>query len=169
MPVQKVVRIGVAALAVGLVGYAVLVASRPDPKQAPAAGEASPRTPRARATGDKGKTGSASAGRRLSDDASKSAAGAREAAAPPSPTPIAPVVYETTLVEFQGFVSELESLDARKQTLVHEEWVERYRRGSELGDALMRTPDAKDADRNKAILELNMRFRNVIHKLVRPR
>lgn len=163
MAVQKVVRIVAAVAAIGLVGYAVVVASRPEPEAPAAAKDGGPR-PRAGASKSEREPSSASAERRARVAATKSAAG--PLAATPAPEPTTPVDYEKAYGELETFVTELETMNAKSQTIPQPEWVERYRRGNELVDALMRTSQAKDEEERKDVLALNMRFREVIQKVL---
>ena len=163
MAVQKVVRIVAAVAAIGLVGYAVVVASRPD-AEAPAAAKDGGQRPRAASSKSDREPSSASAERRARVAATKSAAG--PLAAPPPAEPTTPVDYEKAYGELETFVTDLEAMHAKSKTIPQPEWVERYRRGNELVDALMRTPEAKDEGERKDILALNMRFREVIQKVL---
>ncbi len=163
MAVHKVARVGAGVLAVGLVGYAVVIASRPDATPPPRAADARPRLePGATQSGD----GPARSKARRNADAG--------AADKPSPImlPVAPlptVPYADTLEALDDFVVDLESMKRRSLAVPQPEWVERYRQGNELVDGLMRTPEVLGDERKREdVNALNMRFRAVIPELLAP-
>lgn len=167
--VQKFVRIAAAILAVGLVGYAVLLASRPDPTESKDKSTTErARTPRARGNVGKGDTAAGKTARAANTGPTRAgevdAAGAKVGGPPPAPEPID---YDETLKDLEAFVANLESMKERKQKLPQPEWVERYRLGNELVDNLMRSPDLKGDDRRRdEVVALNMRFRGIIQQIL---
>jgi exonuclease VII small subunit len=166
MGMQKAVRIGAVALAVGLVGYAAFSLSRREP--AAVSSDAEKPSGRVRASGSKARD-PAAAGRSAEAKAriAKSATAERVDA---TPLPVKrDVDYEKTLDDLEAFVTDLESMQEKKQKLPQPEWVERYKRGTELVDALLRTDEAKADDRRrKEVNDLNMRFRNIIQDILMP-
>lgn len=162
MAVKNVLRVAGALVAVGLVGYAVTVASRPDPEQGAAKPAAARKTP-ASGRGSRGKAPPSP-----EVEARRAAVAAKQAAAPPPPpVPSPPVVdYAKAYEDLEVFVVDLESLKRRGKSLPQPEWVEKYRRGNELIDVLMRAPEFKQDDKQREILALNMRFREVIHEVL---
>lgn len=167
--VQSAVRTGAIAIVVGLVGYAVWVASRPDASvtTAPAASRKSA------ARDGKGARGDADTDEPAGDKAvARRAPPSKDAIAKrTTPAPLPPPVdidFEKTLDGLEAFVTEIEGFKERGIKIQQPEWVERYRRGNELVDSLMRAPEAADSRVKKEVQDLNMRFRTVIQDLLAP-
>lgn len=165
---QKAVRIGAVAVAVGLVGYAAFSLSRREP--AAASGDAEKPSGRVRASGSKARDpASPSAGRNADAKARIAKSGVAERV-DATPLPVKQDIdYEKTLDDLEAFVTDLESMQEKQQKLPQPEWVEKYKRGTELVDALLRTDEAKADDRRrKEVNDLNMRFRNIIQDILMP-
>jgi hypothetical protein len=164
--VSNAVRAGAIAIVVGLVGYAVWIASRPE--ASPTTAPATSRKAAAEAKGDRkgpdGDDGERPVARRAPP--SKEAIAARTTPAPPPPPE--DIDFEKTLDGLEAFVVEIEGFKERGIKIPQPEWVERYRRGSELVDTLMRAPEAVDPRAKKEVQDLNMRFRAVIQDLLAP-
>ncbi|MBK8240537.1 MAG: hypothetical protein IPK74_33865 [Deltaproteobacteria bacterium] len=76
--------------------------------------------------------------------------------------------YDKTLDELEHFVEDLEEKKSRGERIAQPEFVESYRRGNDLVQALMRAPEANDDAQRKFIGGLNERFRKTIMALERP-
>lgn len=167
--VKNAVRAGAVAVVVGLVGYAVWVASRPDASSTAGQG-ASNESKRDKKGADDPGEGKGANGRPTKARTTGSGSGTPPTRAamtpPPGPTPAEDIDYEKTLDALEAFVADVESLHQRGIKVPQPEWVERYRKGSELVDALMRAPESKDPRARTEVQDLNMRFRKVIQDLL---
>lgn len=163
--VSNAVRAGAIAIVVGLVGYAVWVASRPDASvtTAPAASRKAAADREGERNGD-AEDGDDHEPRARRPPPSREAIAKRTTPAPPPPPE--DIDFEKTLDGLEAFVAEIEGFKERGIKLQQAEWVERYRRGNELVDTLMRAPEAVDPRVKKEVQDLNMRFRAVIQDLL---
>ncbi len=165
---QKAVRIGAVAVAVGLVGYAAFSLSRREPTDTTKAAATSKKdAPKERVRADPAKSREATTKRAAQE------AKAREAKAPAAvdsaPVPTNNVEFEKGLDDLEAFVKDLESMKERGIKIPQPEWVEKYKRGNDLVDALMRSDLVKHNDGpRKEVTELNVRFRDIIHHILQP-
>lgn len=167
MAMQKAVRIGAVVAAIGLVGYAAFSLSRRDPPTSSGATSDAP-TKRARANAGKSRDGSGVTKAGADVKVGDAKAGAAERVDSPVPVP-EDVDFEKALDDLEAFVKDLESMHERKIKLPQPEWVEKYKRGNDLVDVLMRTEEVRrnDAPR-KEVTALNMRFRAIIQDVLMP-
>lgn len=166
--VSNAVRVGAVAIVVGLVGYAVWVASRPDASSSTTAPTSASRKAAGPGGGTRAGSGDSPAGQKAT---SKRVPPSKEGSSDrpvPAPMPPADIDFEKTLDALEAFVTDIESLKERGIKIQQPEWVERYRKGNELVDSLMRAPEAADTRVKKEVLDLNMRFRAVIQDLLAP-
>lgn len=172
---MKRVRILGVAAALGLVAYAVVVASRREPRAPSTAGNEADATVKAHV--DQAPREPAGARAKPLDRADRAAH--RETPGGPRPAPAqvvgggpavaAPEIdYDKTLDELEHFVEDLEEKKSRGERIAQPEFVESYRRGNDLVQALMRAPEANDDVQRKFIGGLNERFRKTIMALERP-
>jgi len=166
MGMNKAVRIGAVVAAVGLVGYAAFSLSRREPRTVSGTSDEAPAK---RARANAGKTRDASATKAGADTNVRDAkAGTSATVAGPVPVP-QDVDFEKSLDDLESFVKDLESMHERKIKLPQPEWVEKYKRGNDLVDVLMRTDEVKRGDApRKEVTALNMRFRAIIQDVLMP-
>lgn len=167
MGMNKAVRIGAVVAAVGLVGYAAFSLSRREPRTVSGTSDEAPAK---RARANAGKTRDASSASKAGADAKVRDAKAGTSATVGGPVPVPQDVdFEKSLDDLESFVKDLESMHARKIKLPQPEWVEKYKRGNDLVDVLMRTDEVKRGDGpRKEVTALNMRFRAIIQDVLMP-
>jgi hypothetical protein len=164
--VSPAVRITAIALAIGLVVYAGWLLVRPETPSPQITEPKSAKTPR--------KVKPAT----LSEP--PAATGNRPRVAPvrtrqPTPTdsdnvgaPAEDMPRETARIQLKTLVEDIEAKAERGDRMSQAEWVQMYKRGSELAQTLAKGTDANDEAKQKESGELNSRFRIGIAK-VQPR
>ncbi|MBX7078150.1 MAG: hypothetical protein K1X88_03115 [Nannocystaceae bacterium] len=153
-------------VALGLIVWAVGVSSREDTAPVPTGRTAAARDgdgPPAKGTPRAAAQRVRTAGRDQTKPTTTRVVGPAAAAANAEP-----VDFDKTLDELEQFVERLEDTAERGERIPQPRWVETYREGNTLVDALMRTPEAASDDQRKLVMGLNERFRKAIMRVERP-
>lgn len=156
-------RIALAVAVVVLVGYAGwLIVRGGDDKPAPVDVPKSAKTPRrdAPASGDESKK----AARPKPAPARPRPSGGDTGGPDPANEP-PEIPPETARMRLKVLVEDIEAKADRGETMSQAEWVEMYKRGSEMAQVLVKHTDPSDTNGQKEIGDLNTRFRMGIAKM----
>jgi hypothetical protein len=164
--VSPAVRISAAALAIGLVAYAGWLLVGPDAPKPELTEQKPAKVPRREKPANLNEAGRA-------DQPRVAPARMRTGAATPNgesePVTVATdMPPETARMQLKVLVEDIEAKAERGETMSQPEWVNMYKRGSELAQTLAKATDAKDEAAQQEFGELNSRFRIGIGK-VQPR
>jgi hypothetical protein len=166
--VSPAVRITAIVLAIGLVAYAGWLLVRSEAPKPEVTEPKSAKTPRREKPANLNEAPNAGARPRIAPTRMRpTSAEAPDGAAAPvaAPDEMPP---ETARMRLKVLVEDIEAKAERGETMSQPEWVEMYKRGSELAQTLAKGTDSKDAAAQKEFGELNSRFRISIAK-VQPR